>query len=224
MKLKAIKQICMNAGEIVIYSTPGGRQWIGTNEVCFLADESVKLTQDAIITIFELDDKKLEKVKINEMPLIESGMLPLHGWSEEAIMGEYMAVLEENGRRYKMLESKDHRLYIMDEEFIHGAVGQREYRRFALGYSADEQPLIIMSNGLIENCIAKPKGGKTTAEIQKHYRNLGFMQPGIPEKTWEETKEEEEQQTMVADLDDFEALSDFEGPPEEEYDDSISDS
>lgn len=205
--MSAIKSICQKGKEFILFEG-NSSQWIGTKDCCFRVDDTIELTEYAIPDIFDLSDKKLEKIEITTMNLEESDLCPVGDPLDEHMMGEWTAVLSELGNQYKFLESKEHRLYMVDYNAIFGGIESGVYRRFYLMHNKNGDPVVALTDGMIITALLRPIDGKRMEMIQKGLRRLGFMQPGILAK--EEEPEEEEDQQMEMDG--------LEGPEEEERD------
>lgn len=218
MRMRAIKSICTKAKQFILYEG-GNAQWIGTEDAIYRVDDTITLTENAIPDIFDISDKKLEKIEILTKQLKESDLCPADGsvLSDSEMMGEWSAVIQEMGNQYKFLESRDHRLYMIDYSAIFGGTESGVYRRFYLLKNQKGEAVIALSDGMITTGMMRPVSGEKMAAFQKGLRNLGFMQPGIAPKQNDEEEEENplEEQMM---------LDELKGPAEEEYDDSFSDS
>lgn len=103
MRMSAIKSICQKGKEFILYEDDDC-QWIGTKDCCFRVDDTIELTENAIPDIFDLSDKKLEKIMITKASLHESDLCPEDTPLEDNMLGEWTAVLTELGKQYKFLE------------------------------------------------------------------------------------------------------------------------
>lgn len=174
MKMSAIKKICQNEGKFVIWNGMG--QWIGTEKMCFRV-EGVNITSEAIPAIFDLNEKKMEKLTVEEAQLEESGLFPYLGWEEGKQMTDQGVLICLGAHELIFLEA-ERKMYALDMDAVRGAVGSGEYRSYYLSENGQHEPIILICDGMITCGIAKPESGRAMAEIQKKLRELGMIPSG----------------------------------------------
>ena len=89
MKLNAIKSVCTKAKQFILYtSRDGTAEYIGTEDAMYPID-GFSIEESSLESLFDLSGKTMEKVKINSIPVTESGLyVAIGGYGSDSVMIE----------------------------------------------------------------------------------------------------------------------------------------
>ncbi len=179
MKLSAIKSLCMREDKIVLYTESNGKvTWIGTDETMY-PTEGVMIDENSIINLFDLSDKKAEKVKIETVFLSAGNLTPYVGMddaliqTEESRMNSWVAVYQ-NGSLHRAL-SFGGKLYMVDVNKLKPAIGDDDYLQFYFTRNSAGNPLIAVMDGLILSGIVWPDPSYLVQGVKKLLGQMNFL-------------------------------------------------
>ena len=193
MKVAAIRQIVKEAGVCVVYTSQRGRQWIGTWDCMFLAEEGMKLSQDNVAGLLDFDEKEQKKIHFAEMALEGADLFPVPRRDQNEMT--QMGLDIKTGDTFTVLEF-DGKTYLVNNKRIKGAAGSAEYRRYFLGWNSLEEPLIVIDDGMVHAGVVLPQPADFVEEVQKTLRRVSFCRAGgwKPEGPKDVEEEEEGEQ------------------------------
>ena len=175
MKVAAIRQIVKEAGVCVVYTSQRGRQWIGTNGCMFLAEEGMKLNRDNVAGLLDFDEKEQKRIKFFEQALEGCGLYPVprRDLNEMTQIGLDI----KTGDTFTVLEF-DGKTYLVNNKRIKGAVGSAEYRRYYLGWTEADAPVIVIDDGMVHAGAVMPESADFVENVQKTLRRVSFCRAG----------------------------------------------
>lgn len=195
MKFSQIKKICKDAKECVIYNE-GTMQWIGTGEAAYPL-EDVEATVAAVKTLFDWPDVEAD-IAVVEKTMDEMGLAPddvancdmmSSGWEK---LSQCISIYS-GGDKILPLACGMNVLFVWWER-VRPAIRKHEYLDFRLAHNKDEEPLIVVTNGLMVTGILKPMY-QTQAEIC--VETLRKMSEFVPVGTPNDRKKPEEEQEEI---------------------------
>ena len=175
MKVAAIRQIVKEAGVCVVYTSQRGRQWIGTWECMFLAEEGMKLNASSVAGLLDFDEKEQKKIRFYEEALEECAVyaVPRRDLNEMVQIGLDIKA----GDTFTVLEF-DGKTYLVNNKRIKGAVGSAEYRRYFLGWTEADAPVIVIDDGMVHAGAVLPESADFVETVQKTLRRVSFCRAG----------------------------------------------
>ncbi len=175
MKVAAIRQIVKEAEVCVVYTSQRGRQWIGTWDCMFLAEEGMKLNQHNVAGLLDFDEKEQKKIRFYEQALEECAVyaVPRRDLNEMTQIGLDI----KTGDTFTVLEF-DGKTYLVNNKWIKGAVGSAEYRRYYLGWTEADAPVIVIDDGMVHAGAVLPESADFVEAVQKTLRRVSFCRAG----------------------------------------------
>lgn len=194
MKINAIKRICLDEGECVIYNDEKtGEQWIGTTSACYPVD-SGRITVTDIAGLFDIKMGKADAMTICEEDWQTCGIRPQR-WMGD--MQEYRCV--EGVRIYCRGELCDIIAYKGTAYMVR--VGRRNAARISEPYAGmfiswDRQgePVFLIYSGFELAGIIRPEPAEATIQVLNEMAQIAKLDVGYIEET-----PTSEQTTMLED-------------------------
>ena len=195
MKFSQIKKICKDADECIIFQD-GPMQWIGTGEAAYPL-EDVEATAASVKTLLDWQDVEAD-IGVCEKTLEEMGLAPDNvvrcdvrsdKW-EKLVQG---ITIYSGGDKIVPLVCGMNVLFVWAER-IRPAIRKGEYLEFRLAYNKNDEPLIMVNNGLMVTGILRPMYQREAeAAVDQLRRMSAFVPVGTPNdrKTREEEAEGE---------------------------------
>lgn len=175
MKVAAIRQIVKEAGVCVVYTSQRGRQWIGTWECMFLAEEGMRLNESNVAGLLDFDEKEQKRIKFFEQALEGCGLYPLPRRDLNEM--KQIGLDIKTGDTFTVLEF-DGKTYLVNNKRIKGAVGSAEYRRYYLGWTEADAPVIVIDDGMVHAGAVLPESADFVEAVQKTLRRVSFCRAG----------------------------------------------
>lgn len=170
MKITHIKKLCVEAHMCMIYETGDGRQWIGTQDEIYPADE-LTLSAGAIKTIFDMPDAETKMdVGVDEIwrselvPCDEEIEVECEGWPELHCMNPMFY----NGEKVYPLTREDGAVLFVRDAYVKPAIRKNDYLAFRMARNRFGHPLIVIGNGTLVTGIARPipkKGAEALLDL-----------------------------------------------------------
>ena len=110
MKIQAIKKACMEREAFYIFDCENGRQYISNGKASWPV-EGIRITTDIIPVIFDIDEKKKEKIIIPETPVPDEERFSLEPMQGEEML-EDLGIVFYGGDFYRALKGTDGLLFI----------------------------------------------------------------------------------------------------------------
>lgn len=208
MKLSAIKSQCMREDKIVLYTELAGKvTWIGTDDTMY-PTEGVMIDENSIINLFDLSEKKAEKVKIETVNISDGNLMPFVGLDdaliqvEESRMFSWVAIYLK-GSLHKAL-SYGGKLYMVDVNKLKPAVGDDDYLQFYFTRNKNGDPLIAVMDGVILSGIIWPDPSYVVQGIKKLFGQMNFLGCGevLQVNAKQNTEEAEPEQMSMEGIED----------------------
>ena len=195
MKFSQIKKICKDAEECIIYQD-GPMQWIGTGDAAYPL-EDVDATVASVKTLFDWPDVEAD-IGVFEKTLEEMGLAP-DGVARCDVRSDKWPKLIQGitiycgGDKIIPLVCGMNVLFVWAER-IRPAIRKGEYLEFRLAHNQDDEPLIMVNNGLMVTGILRPMYQREAEAAVDQLRRMGTFAPvGTPNdrKKPEEESEDE---------------------------------
>lgn len=152
--------------------------WIGTDTAMYPI-EGILMDENSIESLFDLPESKLEKLKIETWPLMQSPLsVDFDAVDEDMAMCEGFAVFY--GGALNRILSFEGKLYSVDVDRLKPAEISSDYARYYFCANANGGPLIIVRDGLIITGVLQPNDASVTARIQAQARAIGGLQVELP--------------------------------------------
>lgn len=175
MKVAAIRQIVKEAGVCGVYTSQRGRQWIGTWNCMFLTEEGMKLNASNVAGLLDFDEKEQLKIRFFEQALEGCGLYPVPRRDLNEMVQIGLDI--KTGETFTVLEF-DGKTYLVNNKRIKGAVGSAEYRRYYLGWTGVDMPVIVIDDGMVHAGVVLPESADFVEAVQKTLRRVSFCRAG----------------------------------------------
>ena len=175
MKLNAIKAVCTKAKKFVLYTDYSGKAaWIGTDTAMYPI-EGILIDENSIESLFDIQESKLEKLKIETVPMLQCPLeVDFDEIDEDMLMCVGYSVYC-GGALNRML-SFDGKLYSVDVDRLKPAEISSDYARYYFSVNAGGEPIITVRDGLIVTGLLKPNEAFITELIQQQGKAIGDLQ------------------------------------------------
>ena len=178
MKLSAIKRVCMDAKQFCIYDEEDGTQWIGTQNAAYPVGGEL-FSEANIAEIFDLTEKQSSKVEVRREMWETSYMRPVAkavGIDRARMtpglpvcyVGEMMQPLAYRGELYLVLV----------RDIKAAASNGREYLDYYMDEDAQGEPLVIISDGMLDAGVVRPLPVGMAEGVINWLRPYGELAPG----------------------------------------------
>lgn len=181
MKFSQIKKLCKDAQECVTYED-GPLTWLGTRYAAYPI-EDVDIDTSSIKTLLDWPDVESD-IGVEMIELAESTIMP-NGTTRADVAFNHWVKLEQGmavyyaGERINPLVHNGGVLFV-EEDKIKPAIRRGEYLDFRLVYNQDDEPMVVITNGLIVTGIVRPL---TVREAELILETMGKMAAMRPEGT-----------------------------------------
>ncbi|MBQ8617626.1 MAG: hypothetical protein IJ418_08940 [Clostridia bacterium] len=185
MKITHIKKLCVEAHMCMIYDTDGNRQWIGTQDTIYPADE-LMLSVRNIATLFDMPDAE-SRMEIGQEEIWRSELVPgdceidfeLERW-QELKCGIPIVYL---GDKLYPLANEHGGILFVKADYVKPAIRKNDYLVFKLTYNQFGHPLIVIGNGMETTGIVRPVPKKEAENLLDLLARYSQMQAaGSPAK------------------------------------------
>lgn len=182
MKFSQIKKICKDAKECVIYNE-GHMQWIGTGEAAYPL-EDVEATVAAMKTLFDWPDIEAD-IAVVEKTMDEIGLAPDDAASCDVVSNGWEKLsqcisIHSGADKIVPLACGMNVMFVWAER-IRPAIRKNEYLEFRLAYNKNDEPLIMVNNGLMVTGILRPMYQREAeAAVDQLRRMSAFVPVGTP--------------------------------------------
>lgn len=193
MKFSQIKKICKDADECIIFHE-GPMQWISTGEAAYPL-EDVDVTTASVKTLFDWQDVEsaigvVEKT-LEDMGLAPDGVVRCDVRSEKWPKLIQGFSIYSGGDKIVPLVDGMNVLFVWAER-IRPAIRKNEYLEFRLAYNQDDEPLVVVNNGLMVTGILRPMYQHEAETAVDQMRRMGaFVPVGTPNEAKKAEKEED---------------------------------
>ena len=197
MKIQAIKKLILAEQQCSILTGQQGQQWIGTERAIFRVDDGLRITEDSIKGLFDLDQAQMGKLEIIEQDLELASIWPMMRRPQNQMTVCPLGINNYGGVE---LLAHDGRMYMCSIDAIKAAVDRGDYREYWLGYDRLHAPLIIVRDGLIFAGVIRPERTEKCKFILKVLEDWAQMiaeGTGVDEEARQEDAPEGEQVAMV---------------------------
>lgn len=201
MKIAAIKRMCLGERMCRILTGQQGQQWIGTSRAIFRVDDGLRITQESIKGLFDLDQAQMDKLAISEQELELAPIWPMMRRDQNKMSECPLRINNYGGVE---LLAHDGRMYMCSIDAIKAAVDRGDYREYWLGYDRFNAPLIIVRDGLIFAGVIRPEPKAECEFILRAMEDWAQMIAagmGVDEEPRQEEAPEGEQVAMVRNAD-----------------------
>ena len=202
MKIQAIRKLIMEQKECRILTGQQGQQWIGTKDAIFRVDDGLRIAADSIKGLFDLDQAQTEKLRITEEGLESADIWP--------VMRRTMNTLEEhilelNNMGGLAILGHGGAVYLAEKRKIKAAVDSADYREYLLAWDKQDNPLIVIRDGMIFAGVMRPLPRTVCKATLDHMRVIGGLEPGgaVPREAEEDCLRLEAEGGQQLDMDDF---------------------
>lgn len=171
MKINKIKALCKAEKQCVIYDN-GKSRMLGTLNTVYPA-EGLSISSRSLRTLFDWPDVE-DELNIEVMPLENSRLCP-HDFSivsaQEMTVGFPITYLAET----VIPLGKDGELYFVKEDYVNAAEKMEGYTKYYLARNVLNEPLVVVSDGLITTAIIKPLPRSTAEKIRVYMEAVARM-------------------------------------------------
>ena len=195
MKFSQIKKICKDADECIIYQD-GPMQWIGTGEAAYPL-EDVEATVASVKTLFDWPDVEAD-IRVFEKTLEDVGLAP-DGVARCDVRSDKWPKLIQGltiysgGDKIVPLVCGMNVMFVWAER-IRPAIRKNEYLELRLAYNKDDEPLVMVNNGLMVTGILRPMYQREAdAAVDKLRRMGAFVPYGTPNEAKKAENEAEDE-------------------------------
>lgn len=186
MKLQAIKRVCVAEKRIEIKDAGDGRQWIGNGRAWYPVDDDVRITKANIQGLFDLDDKQMDKITLEEIDEddFRFRLESVEGETEERL-GQHMAYWARGGL-YRVMTAQSMNNFlrrdvvIVEVGLLKPAETKDGYMEFRLrprntATGQPLRPLLAVYNSMICGALVYPESKEDTEAVLKVMRKaMGF--------------------------------------------------
>lgn len=161
MKLQAIKKCCNATGRYALLNCPDGQQWISNGEAGWPV-EGIRLTAAAIPAIFDISQKKQEKVVIQEGEITDERwqITPMENEEPLKELGQAMR----GGTKLRILESSKGVLMI-DIDLEKPAVRADSAPFYFLRTAEGRTPMVVIYSDMLVGGLVMPITGKGCQQV-----------------------------------------------------------
>lgn len=184
MKITRIKALCKAALRAMIYND-GGRQYLGTGEAAYPAD-NVGLGKTSIPTLFDMPDA-LSDMTVEEMDMEYSGLMPtarLDGiaFERSGLLVPAMAITYLDEPLLALTGNESREVLFVRRAYIDAAEKTEGYQMFHRQKNAHGEPLVVLSDGMMVTGIVRPIPHRTAESLMALMRGLAGLIPiGSPD-------------------------------------------
>ena len=126
MKAARIARLVKKVRRAVIFTDKSGRQWVGTERYAYLADESIRLTEENVLGVLDIDADKRDEIEVLAVEQSEpmARLLDISPQEGDMLLYPKMSVTW-NGDLLTILRSEDGEETVMvPQAAIHPADGK----------------------------------------------------------------------------------------------------
>lgn len=182
MKIQAIKKACMDTEVFYIFNCQNGRQYISNGAAAWPV-EGIQITPDIIPVIFDIDEKKRQKITIHEMDAPDEERFTLEPMQGEEEL-EDLGLVWHSGTFFRALRGEDGLLFINTALTKPGENKEGKFR-YCARKREGRVPLVACYGDMLCSAIVYPAKGRAIMEqIEKiSYQPLNVF--------WDEEEERE---------------------------------
>lgn len=183
MKIQAIKKACMENGVFYIYNCENGRQYL-SNGQAFWPVEGIKITPDIVPVIFDIDEKKKEKIAIYEWPIPDKERFTVEPTPGEEEL-EDLGLVFYGGDFYRALKGTDGLLFI-DTTMTKPGENKEGKFRYCVRKKEGGIPLVACYGDMLVSAIIVPHKAR---EIMERIEKISYQPLDV---FWDEDEETRE--------------------------------
>ena len=179
MKVNRIKALCKAEKRCIIYGSgeDGEMQRIGTTSAAYPAGD-LGICESGVSTLFDWPDVA-EDITVSTMEFAESRLCPQEertGRLEEMYVGFSVNYFDTEVVPLSCGEG----VYFIDGKYRDAAEKMDGFEKYFLARNAQDEPLILMSDGLLAPSIIKPIPERAAREVCNYLAKIGEM----PARGW----------------------------------------
>jgi len=175
MKINAIKKLCMGDKLCRVLTGAKGQQWIGGRDWITKVDDGLTIDQYAIQGLFDLSKEEMTKLTIEESRLEMCSLWPILSRTQVPL---HTSIIDLNNMGGLEILGDLNVVYMVEKKKIKAAVDSADYREYLLGWDTQDNPLIIINDGMIFAGVVRPLPQTTCKGILDNMRAIGEMRAG----------------------------------------------
>lgn len=175
MKIDKIKKLILDQKGVVILTGERGQQWIGGRDWMVRVDEGLQLTPKSIKGLFDFSVEQMDKLRIEEAALEAYPLWPVLRRNVNTMQQGPLNIDNYGGIEMLIFSGK---VYLLEQKYIRCAVAREDYREYMLGWDAQDQPLIIINDGMIFAGSARPMPESTCQLLLEQMRFMCSLRAG----------------------------------------------
>ena len=160
MKIKKIEKLCKDAGYIFLYDEPGAideetgeleeptRQWMGDGRAAYPLDGMPYLAEREVCAIFDIDEKKRDKIVINHFENLPEYVSLADQLSTDEPLEEVRFQMSLGSDELALFRDEGGRLVVIKAEYKKPIDNWKECQCFKR-MSADGKPFVAVMSGCI---------------------------------------------------------------------------
>lgn len=161
MKIKKAISICEGSGQLYLYDTETGDQWVSNGPAAYRMEGSPQLTVEQLCNLYDITGKKLEKVFVKQEPAPESICWEDACYEFDAVGANMILTID--GHEIQPIFLKEG-IIGLDTQYLGPITAKEQFRRIVVRYRSSGIPYFAIKDGLIVQAIIFPYEFKSVAE------------------------------------------------------------
>lgn len=169
MKLQAIKKCCNDQGSFLVLNAADGRQWLSNGAAAWPV-EGIRITKEAIPAIFDIPQKKLEGMHIDEAAY-QDPRFTIEPQNDTELQLEELGSVLSGGSVWTALKN-DRGLVFINADYLKPVASKTGHYTYMERWDVNRGPLVAVYDDFFVGALIMPVYGQNAEGIITALRRI----------------------------------------------------